>query len=194
MSRLEFGGAVEGLYLDGRAITRASKATKLSSPQVLQGWACHYNVPHQNYKNNLTESFARGCFTGSLHSVMFLRDHILSEKKIADQEDGSLELVDTDSGIAFRVHLKDGDLEKLDGRKELSVGYHIVGSHLRKDGVLVIDSAILIEVSICHSGAIRQTFSEIRDSVSVGKLVDDARRFATDGAAIGFLRALRGLG
>jgi phage head maturation protease len=170
------------------------RATKSRvKPQVLQGWAVHYNVPHTNYQNNLTESFARGCFTGSLYSVMFLRDHKLTEKKIADQDDGDLFLHDCEAGLAFRLHLKEGDLERLDGRRELSVGYRIFDSHLRYDGVRVIRNAALIEISACYEGAVRQTFSEILDADDVGTLANDSKNFGYEGASHGLLRALRRL-
>jgi phage head maturation protease len=180
-------GARYRIDSDGRAVKTKSSARK----QILQGWAVHYNVPHINYQNNLTESFARGCFTGSLYSVMFLRDHKLTEKKIADQDDGDLELHDSDAGLAMRVHLKEGTLEKLDGRRELSVGYRIFDSKLRYDGVRVIRNAALIEISACYEGAVRQTFTEICDADSVGTLAEDSKNFGYEGASHGFLRALR---
>jgi len=39
-------------------------------------------------------------------TILFLRDHKLAEKAIGDQSNGSLELFDTDIGLAFRLHLK----------------------------------------------------------------------------------------
>jgi phage head maturation protease len=170
------------------------RATKSSArKQILQGWCCHYGVEHTNYKTNVTEIFKPGCFTGSLWGVLFQRDHILTETKIADQSDGSLELLDNDLGLAIRLHLKDGDLERLDGRRELSVGYKVLNAQVRADGVRLITWAALIEVSACHVGAVRQTFSEIRDADDVGSLANDSKNFAYDGAGIGFLRALRQL-
>jgi phage head maturation protease len=193
---IEYGCPVEGFRVDGRSTesntgTQARKATR--SKQILQGWCCHYGVEHKNYKTGLIELFEKRCFAGSFFGVMFLRDHVLTETKIADQDDGTLELVDTDLGIAFRLHLKDGDLEKLDGRDELSVGYIVRDAELRKDGVRLIKSAALIEVSACYVGAVRQTFAEIRSADAVGKLADEATHLVCEGAGRGFLRALRNL-
>jgi phage head maturation protease len=171
----------------GRAIKTKSSARK----QILQGWCCHYNVPHTNYQTNVTEIFKPGCITGSLHSVIFLRDHKWTEKKIADQDDGDLELHDCDAGLAFRLHLKEGDLERLEGREELSVGYRVLNAAVRSDGVRLIKCAIIIEISACYLGAVRQTFAEVRDAKSVGTLADDSKNFGYTGAALGVTRALR---
>jgi hypothetical protein len=104
---------------------------------VLDGWACHYNVEHTNYKTGLREIFLPGCFAGTLWGVLFLRDHILSEKAMANEDDGDLELLDSDAGLAIRVHLSEGVLERLEGRRELSVGYRTMNSKIRADGVRV---------------------------------------------------------
>ena len=79
-----------------------------------------------NYKTGLREIFLAGCFTGSLHSVIFLRDHILTEPKMADGDDGDLELHDSDAGLAIRVHAKNGVVDRLEGRDQWSVGYHVL--------------------------------------------------------------------
>src|SRR5436190_6303103 len=71
--------------------------------QILEGFCCLYNVEHR-YKDR-TEVFLPGCFTGSLFGVMFKIDHRLQEKKLGDQDDGSLELIDGDIGLAFRLKL-----------------------------------------------------------------------------------------
>jgi hypothetical protein len=171
---------------DGRPVKTKSAGTI----QILQGSCCFCNVPHQNYKTNVTEIFLPGCWGDTLFGVLFLRDHKLAEKAIGNQDDGTLELVDTDIGLAFRLQ---GDLEKLESRDELSVGYHVLDATIRSDGIRLIKSAILIEVSACHVGAVRQTWSEIRDVDTVGKLADEAKHLVGEGAAKGFLRALRGL-
>ena len=66
-------------------------------------------------------------------------------------------------------------------------------SSVRSDGVRLIKKAVLIEVSAVHVGAVRQTFLEIRNADDVGPLATDFKHFAGEGAAKGFLRALRNL-
>jgi hypothetical protein len=174
---------------DGRPVKTKSSRTK----QVLQGSCCHYGVEHTNYKTGQREIFLPGVFNDSLRGVIFLRDHILTEPKMADQDDSDLELHDCEAGLAVRVHLKEGMLDRLEGREQLSVGYHVLESCIRTDGVRLIKHAVLIEVSAVHVGAVRQTFLEIRDADDVGPLETDSKNFAGEGAAKGFLRALRNL-
>jgi phage head maturation protease len=170
------------------------RATKSSvRKQVLQGWACHYNVPHVNSKNNVTESFTPGCFAGTLWGVLFLKDHLIQEKSMASQDDGDLELLDSDAGLAIRIHIKPGVLERLDGRRKFSVGYRTMASKIRSDGVRLIQRAALVEVSGCYSGAVRQTFAEVRDADKVGSLAHESKHFAYQGASLAFSRALRDL-
>jgi hypothetical protein len=170
-------------------------ARKAAPPKqkVLQGVCCFYNVPHINYKTNITEIFLPGVFSGTLWSVEFRRDHVLTEKKMADQDDGDLELFDSDIALAIRVNLGDGVLETLDGRRELSVGYKVLNAEVRSDGVRLIRRAALLEVSACHYGAVRQTFCEIRDADDIGSLAHDSKNFAYDGAALAVSRALKNL-
>jgi phage head maturation protease len=196
VSGLEYGPPIGGFAVNGRAVTQARKASTSNKPsnQVLEGFACLYDVPH-HYKGR-TEIFSKGCFAGSLTGVMFLTDHVLTNKKLGDQDDGNLELFDTDVGLAFRLKLAPGDLERLDGRDQMSPCYQEHQVELRKVGgetIRVITSASLVEVSACHRGAMRTTFAEVRDANAVGTLANDAKNFASDGAAIGFLRALRKL-
>jgi phage head maturation protease len=129
-----------GHLAPGRYVVGDDGVARKAAPpkrQALSGWACHYNVEHTNYKTGLREIFLPGCFTGSLTGVFFLRDHILSEPKMADQDDGDLELHDSETGLAMRVHLKDGVLDRLEGRDQLSVGYHVLQASLRSDGVML---------------------------------------------------------
>ncbi|SHG69644.1 hypothetical protein [Bradyrhizobium erythrophlei] len=186
-----YGHLAPGRYLVGDdGVARKALPQK---QQVLQGWACHYNVEHTNYKTDVREIFLPGCFAGSLTGLLFLRDHLLSEKAMADQDDGDLEVHDCEAGLAMRVHLKDGVLDRLEGRDQLSVGYHLLQASLRSDGVLLIKSAVLLEISACYVGAVRQVWSEIRNADDVGSLADDAKTFASEGASRGFLRELRKL-
>jgi phage head maturation protease len=192
MSGLEYGRPIGGFAVNGRAVdpTANRKANK-SSNQVLEGWACLYDVPH-HYKGR-TEIFSRNCFSGYLDGIMFFIDHEIHKKKLGDQDDGTLELFDTDVGLAFRLKLKPGDLERLDGRDSMSVGYRELDVEVRKDGARVIKAAIAVEVSACYVGAIRKTFAEVRDANEVDMLSEDVKHFASDGAAFSFLRALRKL-
>jgi hypothetical protein len=112
---------------------------------------------------------------------------------MASQDDGDFEVHDCEAGLAMRVYLKDSTLEKLDGREQLSVGYHVENAAVRSDGVRLIKSAVLIEISACYVGAVTQTWCEIRDSDSVGTLANEAKNFASEGAALGFTRALQRL-
>jgi phage head maturation protease len=171
---------------NGRTIKIKSAARK----QVLQGWACHYNVAHKNYRTNGDELFLPGCFAGTLWGTEFRRDHILTEEKMADQDDGDMELLDGDQGLAIRVHLKEGVLERLEGRRALSVGYRTLQATLRSDGVMQIKSAALVEISACDVPAVRQCFLEIKDADEVGALAEESKTFAYTGAALGFTRAL----
>jgi hypothetical protein len=186
-----YGHLAPGRYLVGDD----GVARKAAPPKrlVAEGWACAYNVVHKNYRTNGDELFLPGCFTGTLWGAIFLRDHRLNEPKMADESDGDMELLDSDQGLAIRVHLSEGVLERLEGRRELSVGYHTMNSNIRADGVRVIQKAALVEVSACDVAAVRQCFLDIRDADDVGPLAIDSKNWASEGASRGFLRALRKL-
>jgi phage head maturation protease len=176
------------LNAEGRPIR-----TKAARKQILEGWACAYNVVHVNYKTGQREIFLPGVFTGSLTGLLLLRDHVLSEKALADQDNGDLEVHDCEQGLAIRINVKDGMLDKLEGRDQFSVGYHVLESSIRSDAVRVIKKAVLIESSLVYVGAVRQTFCEIREADDVGTLAHDSKNWASEGAARGFLRELRKL-
>jgi hypothetical protein len=164
------------------------------SDKILQGFCCVYGVVHTYKKRR--EMFAKNCFCDSLYSVFALIDHEILSRKLADQDDGDLELIDTDAALAFRLTLSPDDFDRLDGRSEMSVSYIEHDVEIRIiDGetVRVIKSASLFEISAVFEGAIRKTFAVIRDANSVGSLKDDVTSFASDGAAIKFQRALRNL-
>jgi phage head maturation protease len=161
-------------------------------PKVLEGFACLYDVPH--WYGGRYDIFQKDCFRGSLFGVFFLIDHEILSKKLGDQDDGNLELTDTGVGLAFRLKLAPGDLERLDGRSGMSPKYIVHDAEIRKDGTRVIKAASLFEISACHIGAIRQTHAVVRDADTVGSLADDAKSgFASDAAATAFLRALKKL-
>src|SRR3984957_4256362 len=164
-----------------------------SKPKILQGFACLYDVVH--WWNGKQDCFQKGCFDGSLFGVMFKIDHVLTSPSLGDQDDGSLELIDTDKGLAFRLTIVPGDLDRLAGRDEMSPNYFVHKDKTRKDGVRVIKSASLLEISACLTGtaAIRQTHVVIRDADAVGAFSEDVKNFAVDSAATGFIRALRRL-
>jgi prohead serine protease len=163
--------------------------------QYLDGFACLYGVKHW-YKSGW-EIFDKNCFAGSLYGVFFLIDHKFATRKLGDQDDGNLEIVDSDVGLAFRLKLADGHLERLDGRDEMSVSYveHEVESRkIGSDTVRVIKSASVVEISACYVGAVRNTFAVVRNADAVGELKDDVKtRFACESASMNFIRALRKL-
>jgi phage head maturation protease len=161
--------------------------------KVLEGFACLYGVPH--HFRGRTDIFQKNCFKGSLYDVLFGIDHQYHKPKLGRQDDGTLELFDTDVGLACRVKLlAPGDLGRLDGRDELSVSYVVHDAEIRHDGVRVIKSAILFEISAVHVGAMRTTHALVRDANKVGSLRDDAMNgFAYDSAATAFTRALKQL-
>ena len=162
------------------------------SGRYLQGYACLYNVEHQ-YKGR-TEIFERNCFAGSLYDVMFGLDHRYEQKKLGDQNDGSLELVDTDIGLAFRLKLEAGHLERLDGRDEVSVAYIEHDVEIR-NGIRIIKAASIVELSSVFVGAMRTTHAVIVDANKVRSLKEDAKHgFAYESAATAFVRALLKLG
>ena len=158
--------------------------------RYLQGFAALYRVPHQ-YKGR-TECFERNCFAGSLYDVMFGCDHDFLKKKLGDQNDGSLELVDTDIGLAFRLALKPGHLERLDGRDQVSVAYieHDVSV---RDGVRYIKAASIVEISAVFVGAMTTTHAVVVGANKVRSLAEDAKHFDYDSAGMAVSRALKRL-
>jgi hypothetical protein len=127
-----------------------------------------------------------------LWGLWLTRDHKYTERHIADQ-DKDLEILDTDDGLAFRATLKDGDIEWIDGRSEVSVSYLPKETETR-NGLHVIKSAAILEISLCHLATIRSTHAIVCDSKSVGTLAHDAKNnFASDGAFTKVIQALRKL-
>ena len=104
-----------------------------------------------------------------------------------------MELLDSDQGLAMRVHLNEGVLDRLAGRRQLSVGYRTMASKIRPDGVRAITKAALVEVSACNYAAVRQCFFEVRNADDVGSLAHESKNFGYEGAALGFTRALQNL-
>ena len=165
------------------------------NPQVFEGYACRYDVIH-DYKGG-KEMFAKGCFDGSLFGVMLHIDHNLLSKKLGDQDDGNLELIDGDVGLAFRLKLAPGDLDRLGGRNEMSVRYQerdVENRTIGGDTVRVIKSASLFEISAVYVGAVRKTFAIVRDASAVGLFKDDVKAGFPSAAAFAVLqRAIHGL-
>jgi phage head maturation protease len=166
-----------------------------SAPKVLQGLACIYDLIH-NHKGR-KEMFAPGCFDGSLFGVQFHIDHDLRSKKLGDQDDKTLEVIDTPIGLAFRLKLAPGHLDRIGGRNEMSVMYQerdVATRQIGSENVRVIKSASLIEISACHGGAVKNTFAVVRDEANVGLLRDDATlSFPSDSAFAAMQRAMRKL-
>jgi hypothetical protein len=163
--------------------------------KIIQGYAALYGEKnkHWYWKNERFEVFEKGCFAGSLWGLWLARDHKYTERRIAEQDDGSLEILDTDVGLAFRAKLKPGDLEWIDGRSEVSVSYVSKNVEERK-GVHVIKSAAILELSLCNVATIRSTHAIVCDANSVGTLAEDAaNRFAGDAAFTKVMTALKRL-
>jgi phage head maturation protease len=146
----------------------------VSGAKIIQGYAALWGVKHWYWKNERFEVFDRGCFAGSLWGVWLCRDHKLTERKIAEQENNSMELLDTSEGLAFRAKLNSGDLDWIDGRSEVSVSY-VSKETAERNGVHVIKKAALLEVSLCHIATLRATHAIVRDAsgsnLTLGALV-----------------------
>jgi hypothetical protein len=163
------------------------------SAKIIQGYAALYGVKHWYWKNERFEVFDKGCFAGSLWGTWLARDHSYTERHIADQDDSSLEILDTDVGLAFRARLKPGDLEWIDGRSEVSVSYLPKDTETR-NGLHVIKSAALFELSLCNVATLRETHAIVCDANSVGTLAEDAAsRFANEAAFTKVMAALKRL-
>jgi hypothetical protein len=159
-------------------------------PLVLEGNAVVYSVPH-HYKG-CTEIFLPHCFDGSWeYEVFWGIDHIRTDPKLGDQNDNSLELVDSDVALAFRLKLSEDALERINGRDEVSPSYIESDVEVRSDGVRIIKKAILVECSSVYVGAMRNTFAVVREADKVGPLSHDSKNFAYEGAAHKFVQALR---
>jgi hypothetical protein len=162
--------------------------------RYLQGFACLYGVPH-HFRGGI-DIFQRGCFSDSLrrfNDVMYGIDHQYHKPKLGRQDDLSLELVDTDVGLAFRLALKAGHLELLDGRDQVSVAYIPHDIEFR-DGVRHIKCASIFEISSVYLGAMTTTHAVIVEKKHTRSLQEDAKSgFASESAATAFIRALRRL-
>jgi hypothetical protein len=125
-------------------------------------------------------------------------DFNLLSKKLGDQDDGSLELFDSETGLAFRLKISTIDLDRLEGRDQMSVMYKendIDFQTIGSESVRVIKSASLVEISAVYSGAVKNTFAVVRDADKVGKLIDDATRsFPSESAFAQMQRAILRLG
>ncbi len=162
-----------------------------SGGKALQGFACLYNVRHEF--NGGIDVFERNCFAGSLYDVVFGWDHRYEKPKLGKQEDGTLELADTEVGLAFRLAIQPGHLELLDGRDQVSVAY-VPHSVEFRDGARHIKRATLFEISAVYIGAMTTTHAVIVDANKIGPLAEDAKHgFACESAGVAFMRALRRL-
>jgi prohead serine protease len=160
--------------------------------QLLEGNAVVYNVIH-NYKGR-RELFLPHCFDGSWEEEVFWGiDHVRTARKVGDQNDGSLELWDSDVALAFRLKLTDDALQRIDGRDEVSPSYLETEVEVRSDGLRVIKNAILFECSSVFVGAMRNTFAIVRRADEIGPLCEDSKNFAYHGAAHKLMSALKRL-
>jgi phage head maturation protease len=160
--------------------------------KYLQGFACLYSVRH-HFRGGI-DIFQRACFADSLrkfNDVMFGIDHQYQKPPLGRQEDDSLQLEDTDVGLAFRLALKPGHLELLGGRDQVSVAC-IPHEVEFRDGARYIKSASIFEISAVFVGAMTTTHSVVVDADKICSLKDDAKSgFAYESAAVAFMRALK---
>jgi hypothetical protein len=189
---LEYGDCGPIIAVDHRAVKHLPFHKVMTVPQVFEGFAVRYDTPHRH--KGRTEIFQKGCFAGSLlFGTMFKLDHVLTEKSLGDQDDDTLELADSDIGLGFRLKLAPGNLERINGRDEMSVSYFEHDVELR-NGIRVIKSASLFEISAVFVGAVRNTHAVVRNASEVGNLRDDVKsRFPYDAAATMFQRTLKNL-
>jgi phage head maturation protease len=166
-----------------------------ASGLALQGFACLHDVIH-HFRGG-RDVFQRGCFTESLrifNDVFYGCDHEYQKPALGKQEDGSLELVSTPVGLAFRLALQPWHLEILDGRDQVSVAYIPHVTSIRNDGVRVIKEASIFEISSVYLGAMTTTHSVIIERKNARSLQEDARHgFECESAAVAFVRALKRL-
>ena len=159
-----------------------------------QGFACLYGVIH--HFNGGRDIFQKGVFTESLrrfNDVFFGIDHRLERKPLGSQDKGTLELADTDVGLAFRLAIQPEHLEILNGRDQVSVAYipHCVEF---RDGVRIIKQANLVEISSVYVGAMTTTHAAIVEKKNARSLAEDAKHgFPSESAATAFIRALKQL-
>jgi phage head maturation protease len=109
-----WGGPITAI--DHRAVT-THLTRRSDNPQVFEGFACVYGKPNM-YKGGI-EVFVRGCFNHTLSTksaVRFLIDHDASV--CLGDSDSNLELVESDVGLAFKIRLQPGDIERLNGREQ----------------------------------------------------------------------------
>jgi phage head maturation protease len=129
-----------------------------------------------------------------LTTFFFGVDHRYGRPVLGTEEDGTLELADTDVGLAFRLALQPGHLELLDGRDQVSVAYIPHVTSIRDDGVRIIKEASLFEISSVYVGAMTTTHSVIVEKKNARSLQEDAMRgFPSESAAVAFVRALKRL-
>ena len=159
---------------------------------ALEGFACLYGVIH--HFNGGRDIFQKGVFTELLrrfNDVFFGVDHCFENKPLGKEEDGSLELVDTDVGLAFRLAVNESHLELLAGRDQVSVAYVPQLTSIRGDGVRIIKQANLFEISSVYVGAMTTTHAVVVEKKNARSLAEDAKHgFASESAATAFIRAL----
>lgn len=178
--------------------TTPLKAATRYEPKVIDGNAVLYLKPHW-YKDRV-EVHERRCFDETLarkDRVDFCIDHDDSYS-LGNTDDGSLELIDTPKGLAFRLRVRSqADLDRLAGRTAMSIKYSEEEYEVRKvDGedVRFVKRGKLVECSAVFQGAVPNTHLYVRDARTVGKFRDDClTQFASDRAFVELRRALQRL-
>ena len=137
--------------------------------RTLIGTAAPYGVPTQ--LGPIVEMYARGAFTKTLRSsgadVMLLLDHALSQL-LARRANGSLELIDTPTGLQFRAQLIETQLAddtiaavRAGLFRGASCGFYIERESW-KGQTRTIEGADLREISVVSSNAAYPTVVSVR--------------------------------
>jgi HK97 family phage prohead protease len=162
-------------------------------PKIVEGFACRWGEPH--ICNRRTEVHDRGCFNETLLSkqrIDFCIDH--DQSYSLGNTDDNLELMDTPAGLVFRLRVKSQkDFDLLQARRQMSVRHNLSLIDIRDvhgSDVWFIKSARLVEVSACFEGLVPHTSLVVRDSKTVGSLLEDSHCFSNDAAYAALQTAL----
>ena len=132
------------------------------------------------------EVFSHGCFSASLrkaHDVGFLADHDWA-KCFGSTGDGSLQLHETDTGLAFalgRPTIRTAEIwlrTSGPGRFGMSVGYRAECKEERDidgDAVTFVEKAILTEVSVVGRPAVKEAAITYTKASTFGGSADACR-------------------
>ena len=100
-------------------------------------------------------------------------DHKYTERKIAEQEDGSLAILENEIGLAFRAKLKPADIDWIGGRSEVSV-CTVPSERNRKSQRPACreESGFAGSISLCDVATIRATHAIVCDAATCGTLAE----------------------